>query len=261
MRASTPPVRASKAIRRPISRVRDLPLTHGGSGQQQIGDSGTSDQQHQANDRHQDPQRLAILLPQFGQTLARRHQLDPSGLNDPQSLRRRTSALHLQLDLLKHNAQTCDHLPVTPAGFQSTYDFDIPIPGVSQEERPRHDLSLHHHRGRNGVRTADPDSEEFGWRDPILQQLAEGEFQIIHKSKSKIRRWKSERRPKAEMRIGSRCVLSLVGIRNSDFIRASDLGLRVFIRISALSSGPPALRVGQGWQRQAARRRPGWRRW
>ena len=66
MRASTPPVRASKAIRRPISRVRDLPLTHGGSGQQQIGDSGTSDQQHQANDRHQDPQRLAILLPQFG---------------------------------------------------------------------------------------------------------------------------------------------------------------------------------------------------
>ena len=48
---------------------RDLPLPARGAGQEQVADVGAGDQQHQADDRHQDRQRPRVPFPQSREAL------------------------------------------------------------------------------------------------------------------------------------------------------------------------------------------------
>jgi hypothetical protein len=57
----------------------------------------------------------------------------------------------------------------------------------------------------------------------VFQQLAEGEFEVVHKIKIRNPRAEIRRSPKPECRIASQPAL-LLGIRISDSIRPSDFG-------------------------------------
>ena len=91
----------------------------------------------------------------------------------------------------------------------------------------------------------------------VLQQLAEGESEVVHKAipKSEGRNSKEVRSPNVE-RFARRALPSVFGIRISDFIRPSDFGFRTFTRIAAPPLDRLLPRGARAASRPAERRSP-----